>query len=272
MHDKKGLQYITQIGTGNYNEKTSKQYSDFSLITADKDIAADVNSFFRNMLVSNMEGRYNQLLVAPTWLKSTIFSLIDQEIERVNNGLPSEIMFKMNSLTDRDTIDKLSEASCAGVKIRLIIRGICCIVPGIPGKTENITVRSILGRYLEHSRVYCFGSGDSTKIYISSADLMTRNVERRIEIACPVLDRNIKSRILEILKIELEDHASAWILHPDGNYVRSESDGENINCQDYLMKEAMRDNIFKSAASQPNTAKALRFPRFIQKLLGIGNK
>jgi polyphosphate kinase len=168
-HERNRLQYITQIGTGNYNEKTSKLYTDFSLITSDMDIGRDANEFFKNMLISNLEGRYTRLLVAPCWLKPTITSLVDTEIEKAMKGRPSGIIMKMNSLTDRDILDKLSEASNAGVKIELIIRGICCLIPGIPGKTENITVTSIIGRFLEHSRVYCFGSGDDMTMYISSA-------------------------------------------------------------------------------------------------------
>jgi polyphosphate kinase len=238
-HDKNKLQYITQIGTGNYNEKTAKLYADFSLITANEVIGNDANTFFKNMLISNLEGRYNQLLIAPTWLKSTLLSLIDDEIDKAKKGLPCGIIMKMNSLTDRNTLDKLSEASCAGVKVSLIIRGICCIIPGIPGKTDNITVTSIIGRFLEHARVYCFGSGIGLKMFIASADLMTRNTERRIEVACPVLDKNIRNALLNILQIQLSDNVKAWKLGPDGNYTMETDNGDQLNCQEYFMKEAL---------------------------------
>ncbi|SHI21034.1 polyphosphate kinase [Sporobacter termitidis DSM 10068] len=262
-HDKGRLQYITQIGTGNYNEKTAKLYADFSLITASDAIGSDANSFFKNMLISNLEGHYNHLLVAPTWLKSTILSLIDGEIEKAGSGRPCGIIIKMNSLTDRDTLDKLSEASCAGVKIQLIIRGICCIVPGIVGKTENITVTSIVGRFLEHARVYCFGSGPGMKMYIASADLMTRNTERRIEVACPVYDKNIKNRLLNILQVQLADNVKSWKLGPDGDYKLSVYDGEQISSQELFMKEAVRaaENASPpshgSARQRPGRFKAL---------------
>jgi polyphosphate kinase len=239
-HDKGRLQYVTQIGTGNYNEKTARLYADFSLITARESIGSDANSFFKNMLISNLEGRYKQLLIAPTYLKTTILSHIDAEIRKAHEGRPCGIIMKMNSLTDRETLDKLSEASCAGVKIRLIIRGICCIIPGIPGKTENITVTSVIGRFLEHSRVYCFGSGAGMKMLIASADLMTRNTERRIEIACPVLDKAIRTRILGILQTQLAENVKSWRLGQDGNYRVEDSGGGQLNCQEIFMKEAMK--------------------------------
>lgn len=251
LHDKNRLQYITQIGTGNYNEKTSKQYCDFSLITAHKSISLDANTFFRNILISNLDGQYENLLVAPTSLKSKIFSLIDQEIVNAQKGIPCEVILKMNALTDRDTIDKLSEASCAGVKVRLIIRGICCVVPGVKGKTENISVKSILGRFLEHSRIYCFVSGNNINIYISSADLMTRNVERRIEVACPVLDDDLKNKILNILRIQLHDNVKAWQMDSAGKYIRSELGEYSFDCQEYLMSERLDTMITKDGNKRP---------------------
>ena len=237
-HERNRLQYITQIGTGNYNEKTSKLYADFSLITSNRDIGKDANEFFKNMLISNLEGRYTHLLVAPYWLKPTIISLIDAEIDKALNGRPCGIIMKMNSLTDRDILDKLSEASNAGVKVELIIRGICCLLPGISGKTENITVTSIIGRFLEHSRVYYFGHGDDSKLYIASADLMTRNTERRIEVACPVLNTHLKKRILNYLKCQLAENTKAWILDAKGIYKQKSSESEQISCQAKFMKEA----------------------------------
>jgi polyphosphate kinase len=267
LHDKNRLQYITQIGTGNYNEKTSKQYCDFSLITADKSISSDANAFFKNILISNLDGRYEKLLVAPTSLKSKIFQLIDQEIEKAQKGIPCEVILKMNSLTDRETIDKLSEASSAGVRIRLIIRGICCIVPGVKGKTENISVKSILGRYLEHSRIYCFVNGNNVNMYISSADLMTRNVERRIEVACPVFDHDLKNKILNILHIQLNDNLKAWHLNSNGEYMQSDIGTYNFDCQDYFMREAFGERLAEADTITARVGNEKSFLRLIQRLL-----
>ena len=176
------VRHITQVGTGNYNEKTAKQYTDVSLITADERIGQDAGAFFNNMALGNLSGRYSRLFVAPTSLKNNILALMDEQIAKGKDGY---ILLKFNSLTDIDVIAKLREASCAGVTVEMIVRGICCLLPGVPGHTENITVTSIVGRFLEHSRIYVFGRGDEEKMYISSADLMTRNTERRVEIACP---------------------------------------------------------------------------------------
>lgn len=260
-HEKNKLQYITQIGTGNYNEKTAKLYADFALITGNESIGKDATSFFKNILISNLEGSYSQLLVAPTWLKSTLLSLIDGEIEKAKKDQPAAIIMKMNSLTDRDTLDKLSEASRAGVKIQLIIRGICCILPGIPGKTDNITVTSIVGRFLEHARVYCFGSGAAMKMYIASADLMTRNTERRIEVACPILDKKIKDTLLSILQIQLSENVKAWRLGPDGNYTMNSDAEVQINSQEFFMKEAVK------AADKEEQPPAREKPGWLKKLL-----
>ena len=168
--------HITQVGTGNYNEKTAKQYTDVSLITADERIGQDAGAFFNNMALGNLSGHYSRLFVAPTSLKNNILALMDEQIAKGKDGY---ILLKFNSLTDIDVIAKLREASCAGVTVEMIVRGICCLLPGVPGHTENITVTSIVGRFLEHSRIYVFGRGDEEKMYISSADLMTRNTERR---------------------------------------------------------------------------------------------
>lgn len=270
LHNKKGLQYITQIGTGNYNEKTAKQYDDFSLMTADKATGRDASTFFKNMLISNLDGYYEQLFVAPTALRSSIFSLIDQEIMKARKGLPSGIILKMNSLTDRETIDKLSEASCAGVKIRLIVRGICCIVPGIVGKTDNISVRSILGRYLEHARVFCFGSGSNMKVYISSADFMTRNVTRRIEIACPVHDDNIKDKILKILDVQLKENVKSWNMQANGDYIVYGEGSNEINIQDYLAKETA-DMAITSEDLYLTTTKPSKLTRLLRQFLTRNN-
>lgn len=226
------VRYITHLGTGNYNESTSKQYTDLNIITSDQQIGEDGAAFFRNISICNTEYHYNRLLVAPETLKSGLVECMDREIAKGEDGY---ILAKMNSLTDKVIIDKLREASCAGVKVELIIRGICCILPGIPGKTENISVISIVGRFLEHSRVYSFGKGKDRLTYISSADLMTRNVDKRIEIAAPVLDKKIEERILKILRIMLSDNIKARKLCPDGKYRRVENGQEPMDAQDYLL-------------------------------------
>ena len=176
------------------------------------------------MLTGNLEGMYKRLLVAPKGLKPAICQMIDEEIKKGSDGY---ICMKINSVTDRDVIDKLAEASKAGVDIQLIVRGICCIRAGIPGETDNVVVTSIVGRYLEHARIYCFGKGENVKLFISSSDLMTRNLSRRVEIAGPVYDEDIKQQLLNILYIQLEDKAKASFLQPDGSYIRK-CEGELI--------------------------------------------
>lgn len=233
--DKNGFSHITQIGTGNYNEKTAALYTDFSLITADESIAADAAAFFHNMLTGNLFGVYNHLLVAPNTMKKSLLNLIDEEIQKGDKG---RIIIKANSITERELIDKLSAASCMGVKIHLIIRGICCIIPGIPQKTENIIVTSIVGRFLEHARVYLFGSGEEQKIYIASADIMTRNQSRRVEIACPVFHTDIKRWLNEYLDIQIKDNTKASLLSPHKTYERktAPAGSEKVNSQEWFME------------------------------------
>lgn len=231
-----GVRYITQVGTGNYNEKTARQYTDVSLVTSSESIGMDAAQFFNNMALSNLNGRYNRLLVAPTSLKNSILSLMDGEIAKGSDGY---ILLKFNSLTDIDMIEKLHEASCAGVTVEMIIRGICCLLPGIPGKTENITVTSIVGRFLEHSRIYVFGRGENEKMYISSADLMTRNTERRVEIACPIDSPAVRARLHDILFAMQHDTVKARVLQPDGSYQKKPAVPEPICAQDLLMQQAV---------------------------------
>lgn len=231
-----GVRYITQVGTGNYNEKTARQYTDVSLVTSSESIGMDAAQFFNNMAMSNLNGRYNRLLVAPTSLKNNILSLMDGEIAKGSDGY---ILLKFNSLTDIDMIEKLHEASCAGVTMEMIIRGICCLLPGVPGKTENITVTSIVGRFLEHSRIYVFGRGENEKMYISSADLMTRNTERRVEIACPIDSPAVRARLHDILFAMQHDTVKARVLQPDGIYQKKPSVPEPICAQDLLMQQAV---------------------------------
>ncbi|MGI6033350.1 MAG: polyphosphate kinase 1 [Coriobacteriales bacterium] len=207
---------ITQIGTGNYNEKTAKLYTDLCMFTADETIGNDAVNFFQNMLIGNLNGAYESLLVAPATMKQTIMSLIDREISKGDKG---RILIKANSVTERDIIDELAAASQAGVHIRMNIRGICCLLPGIEGKTDNILVRSIVGQFLEHSRIYCFGEGDDMQLYISSADLMTRNLVHRVEVAAPIHDPDLRASICLYLEKIFADNTKARTLMPDGSYV-----------------------------------------------------
>ena len=210
------VQYITQVGTGNYNEKTAKLYTDLCLMTADPVIGSDAAQFFQNMALGKFRGEYQRLLASPFVLRERVEALIDQEIAKGEDGY---LFFKLNSLTDRRLIDKLAQASQAGVEVVMNIRGICCLVPGLPGLTDHITIFSIVGRYLEHSRVYQFGRGKDSKLFISSADFMTRNTQRRVEIACPVLDPWARKRVLEIISRLCADNQKARQLCPDGSYV-----------------------------------------------------
>lgn len=237
--DKTGIKYFTQIGTGNYNASTSSLYTDISLITSNEDIGKDAVEFFQNMGIDNLYGEYKNLLVAPVSLKNTLLDLIKEEIEKAKAGEETSIFLKMNSLTDRQLIDALKEASQAGVKIKMIIRGICCILPGIEGKTDNIEVISVVGRFLEHSRIFCFGTGENMKMYIASADWMTRNTENRVEIAAPIYDQKIKNSIYDILRIMWKDNLKARILCSDGTYKKPEikEGDELIDCQNYLRHE-----------------------------------
>mgnify|MGYP001852246534 FL=1 len=234
------IRYITHLGTGNYNESTSRQYTDLNIITADRKIGEDAVAFFRNVSICNTDFEYERLLVAPKTLKSGLIGYMDREIEKAKRGEEGYILAKMNSLTDKEIIDKFAEASAAGVKIELVIRGICCLLPGVPEKTENIRVVSIVGRFLEHSRVYSFGRGEDRVTYISSADLMTRNTDKRVEIAAPVLDSRIADRIVGILQTMLADNVKARKLCPDGEYRKVETLGEPLDAQAYFLNEASR--------------------------------
>lgn len=237
------IQYITQIGTGNYNEKTAKLYTDFCLMTASEEIGEDAANFFQNMSISNLHGEYKHLLVAPYSLKSRVLEMIDGEIEKAKNGQPARIFIKINSLTDRDVIDALARASQAGVEITMNIRGICCLRPGVPGLTDHIRVFSIVGRFLEHPRIFAFGVGKDIQLYIGSADLMTRNTCRRVEIACPVHDPEVRRRIIGYIELFCSDNVKARNMLMNGCYVpvpRSEG-APAIDSQAELMAEAVRE-------------------------------
>lgn len=235
------LQTITQIGTGNYNENTAKMYTDFSLITADERIGRDALHFFNNMAMSDLNGNYEELLAAPNGLKNQILEKIDLEIMKVQMGQPGMITMKFNSLTDREIIDKFAQASAAGVKIRLIIRGICCILPNIAKKTENILVTSIVGRYLEHSRIYAFGEGDDAQVYIASADMMTRNTEKRVEIAAPIKDVRLKRQIWEYLNLQLQDNVKARVVDQNGDLKKKvvAEGAQRLDSQQRMMELAV---------------------------------
>ena len=250
------VRHITQVGTGNYNEKTAKQYTDVSLITADERIGQDAGAFFNNMALGNLSGRYSRLFVAPTSLKNNILALMDEQIAKGKDGY---ILLKFNSLTDIDVIAKLREASCTGVTVEMIVRGICCLLPGVPGHTENITVTSIVGRFLEHSRIYVFGRGDEEKMYISSADLMTRNTERRVEIACPIDDPAVRTRLHDILYAMQHDTVKARVLQPDGTYCKKPAVQDPICAQDLLMQQAIENARKQAAQPAPH-------PGFLEKI------
>ena len=239
-HDGVIKQY-TQIGTGNYNEKTAKLYVDYCYLTSNEALGDDATEFFKNLSLSNPRGHYNKFLVAPSSLRTGIISLIDREIAKAKNNQPAEIIMKMNSFTDRKIIDKIAEASQSGVKIKMIIRGICCIIPGLKNKTDNIEIRGIVGRYLEHSRIYAFGTGDDRLLYISSADMMTRNTSKRVEIACPIEDKRIKERILEDLEVMLHDDIKGRRINSNGDYEHIQQ-SRHTNAQEFFQERAIKES------------------------------
>ncbi len=238
-----GFDYVTQIGTGNYNEKTSTLYTDLMVMTADRQIAEDADEVFRALQNGTYLERPYKLLVSPLAMRPKVLELMDQQIEIAKAGGEGYIAAKVNSLCDRVIIDKLVEASQAGVKVELVVRGICCLIAGVEGYTENITVRSIVGRFLEHSRILIFGKeGEGQRIYIGSADYMSRNTIRRVEVSAPIEDERIKKRIRELFSILMRDNVKAREMRPDGSYVRiSPKDGEEaVNSQEYLYRDAYR--------------------------------
>ena len=234
------VEYFTQIGTGNYNEKTSRLYTDLSLMTSDPAIGLEASNVFQALLKGEVVEQSEKLLVAPKCLQNRVLEMIDEEIEHARHEEPAYVGVKLNSLTDKKIIDKLAEASKAGVKIDLVIRGICCLLPGIPEKTENIRVISIVGRFLEHSRIYIFGTEERSKVYIASADFMTRNTVRRVEVAAPVEDVRLKECLLKDFRIMLNDNVQARKMNPDGNYTRIRNDKEPLSAQEFFYEEAYK--------------------------------
>ena len=250
---KDGIEYITQIGTGNYNEKTARLYTDLSLMTADEQIGTDAARVFQALAKGETVEESEHLLVAPKCLQSRIIDMIEDEIQNKKNGRDAYIGLKLNSLTDKKLIDKLIEASRAGVRIDMVIRGICCLIPGVKGETENVRVVSIVGRFLEHSRIYIFGCGENRKYYISSADFMTRNTVKRVEVAAPVCAQALKERIQAMFDLMLSDNKKARIEGSDGNYTLVPCEGEPVNSQEALYQEAY-DKAAERTASRDMVA------------------
>lgn len=242
VDDNENVEYITQVATGNYNEKTAKLYTDFSFMTASGPIGQDAKELFDNIQLGNLEGEYDNLLVSPKSMPEGLDRLIDEQIERQKQSHDGYIRIKVNSVSDRKLIDKLSEASNAGVHIDMLVRGICCILPSIPNRTENINIYQIVGRFLEHSRVYQFGRDLDAKLYISSADFMTRNIRNRMEVAVPIYDDEVKKRILAYLDLMFSDDVKIRKLLANSQYTKVQN-VNNIDAQDSLIERAKKRNI-----------------------------
>lgn len=251
-----GVKYTVQVGTGNYNEKTAELYTDLCLMTANTQMAADAEEVFRALSVGELVENSNLLMVAPHCLQNKVLELMDKEIALAKAGGEGYVGAKLNSLTDKVIIDKLIECSQAGVKVDMVIRGISCLVAGVENVTDNIRIRSIVGRYLEHSRIYIFGSGVRKSVYISSADYMTRNTTRRVEVAAPILDNEIKNRVLELFDVEMADNVKARDMQPDGKYVHLPVKGAVIDAQKRLFAEAYA----KAPMPKPKTVKPMTEP------------
>ncbi|WP_279230126.1 polyphosphate kinase 1 [[Ruminococcus] torques] len=247
-----GIQYITQIGTGNYNEKTARLYTDLSLMTADEQLGMDAARVFQALAKGEVVEDMEHLLVAPKCLQSKVIEKIEEQIQKQKNGETAYIGLKMNSLTDKRIIDKLIDASKAGVKIDMIIRGICCLIPGVEGETENIHVISVVGRFLEHSRIYIFGNGEEAQYYIGSADFMTRNTVKRVEVAAPVYSERLKKRLQDLFDLMLSDNKKARKENAKGTYSVVECKGQPINSQELLYQEAYA----KAAVNSSNQLEA----------------
>lgn len=235
------VEYITQIGTGNYNEKTSRLYTDLSLMTANVEIGLEASNVFQALSKGEVVEHSEHLLVAPKCLQNKVLAMLDEEIAHARNGEEAYAGFKLNSLTDKKIIDKLIEASEAGVKIDMVVRGICCLIPGVEGKTENIRIISIVGRFLEHSRIYIFGNSKRRKYYIASADFMTRNTVRRVEVAAPVYDERLQNKLQDMFDIMLADNQKARYLDAEGNYHRVINEEASLNSQEYFYAQAYHE-------------------------------
>ncbi|MCD1147429.1 polyphosphate kinase 1 [Peptoniphilus sp. KCTC 25270] len=256
-----GWEYVSQVATGNFNEKTANLYTDFALLTANQEIGEDIDNLFRNFSIDELNGTYKKLLVSPKSMQEGLDKLFNEEIQKAKAGEEGFIRLKMNSISDRKLIDKIAEASQAGVKIEMLIRGICCIVPGVVGKTDNVKVYSIIGRFLEHHRIYQFGKGEEAQVFISSADFMTRNIRNRVEVACPVLDSDRKKEVMEFLEDSFSDDVKLQELLPSKRYGRVENK-RNFIAQEYFMKQAIAKDPQEEKESFPKRPSLLR--RIIQ--------
>ena len=236
----KDVVYVTQIGTGNYNEKTARLYTDLSLMTADQKIGAEAARVFNALSMGEVMKRTEHLLVAPKCLQNKVIDKIDREMQIAIDGGEGYVGVKINSLTDKKIIDKLIQASRAGVKIEMVVRGICCLNPGIKGETDNIKIVSIVGRFLEHSRIYIFGKGEREEMFIGSADFMTRNTVRRVEVATPLYDKDIKDRVRESFKLQMSDNVKARELCKNGSYKYVEHTEPAVNSQEIFYEEAYK--------------------------------
>lgn len=265
---KDGYRYTTQIGTGNYNEKTSEQYTDLSYVTTRTEIGEEAAAVFNNLAVERLTSNTKYLLVAPLCFKSVLLEEMDREIQKAKEGKPARIILKNNSVSDKNVIEKLSEASCAGVSVDMIVRGICCVTAGVPGRTENLRIRSIVGRYLEHSRIYCFGDGDDMRIYIASGDFLTRNTERRVEVGLKVPDRALANKLRQILELQLSDNVNAREMKPDGSYskVKAEPGAPRVDSQ-MALYDAFRDGfVLPEPTAAPVPAPK---PSLLDKITGL---
>lgn len=283
--------YLTQIGTGNYNEKTSEQYTDLSFITSRQEIGEEASAVFNNMALQRLTSEADTMLVAPLRFKSVLLAEMDKQIARARRGERASMILKNNSINDPQIIEKISEASCAGVRVDMIVRGICCVRAGVPGKTENVHIRSIVGRYLEHSRIYCFGDGEDMHIYIASGDFLTRNTERRVEVGVRVDDRRIARQLRGILDLQLRDTVNARVMQPDGSYTKVKpAEGEPpvdsqmamygyfqhaFECLDPPEQTPVRKPVSAVTAPRPHPQvrrDSARFRGLFESLRGLGKK
>lgn len=237
------ISYYAQIGTGNYNEKTSEQYTDLSFITTNQKICEEVAATFNDLAVERLTQNTEELLVAPLSFKNILAKEMQAEIEAKNRGEDTEIIIKCNSISDKDLIETISAASCEGVNIYMIVRGICCLKAGVAGKTENVRVRSLVGRYLEHARIYAFGKGERLRIYIASGDFLTRNTERRVEVGVRIRDKALSESLYNYLQIQLNDTKNAWEMQPDGNYNKvKQAENEPVIDSQTVMYETLKNS------------------------------
>jgi polyphosphate kinase len=238
------FEYISQVGTGNYNERTSELYTDLSFLTTSQEVGEEMGAVFNNLALERLTDHVNHLIVAPLRFKSVLLEEMHREIQAKQEGRPARIVLKCNSISDKTVIETLSEASMAGVSIDMIVRGICCLQAGLPALTDNIRVRSLVGRYLEHSRIYAFGAGANLRVYIASGDFLTRNTERRVEVGIRITSEHFKKMLLDILEMQLADNVNASLMQPDGSYLRIEAQPDEprrdsqMDMYPYLQREA----------------------------------